>query len=177
MTQTQTRVRVQQNSVPLDPCPPLDPSTHACEHQLDIPRHLRVWTASPLAISKNNGRQKSSESCNERRTRPAETAYIHIHTIHTHTYTYALCIMHMLCILYVFPVSSCIIHKHAIAQGYGTDLQGLSRELSQSQGLCQGQVIHPRKRFYFVSDLSPCHRRVVSRPGHGPCVDVVQWAA
>ena len=69
------------------------------------------------------------------------------------------------------------IHKHAIAQGYCTDWQGLSRGLSQSLGPFQGQVIHPRKRFYFVSDLSPCHRRVVSGPGHGPCVDVVQWAA
>ena len=37
--------------------------------------------------------------------------YIHIHTIHTHTYTYALCIMHMLCILYVFPVSCLYINR------------------------------------------------------------------
>ena len=67
--------------------------------------------------------------------------------------------------------------KSTIAQGYCTDWQGLSQGLSQSLGPFQGQVIHPRKRFYFVSDHSPCHRRVVCGPGHGPYVDVVQWAA
>lgn len=55
-------------------------------------------------------------------------SYIHIHTIHTHTYTYALCKMHMLCILYVFPVSCLYLNR--------TLNLALNRALEQTVSVC-----------------------------------------